>query len=392
MRPPLRQHALAVRGGGAEPDLHIAGKLFPALRKTVISGERPSEALAKVLDAAALADLAVIAALWLLADPLLRGWRRLHREARAAPWDRSFARLWARGLRRLAATMGALYVLDLGCLAAQTMGVPLGRDDVPLLAASFLYPVWFGRLASNIKRRALRVYPSREGPVAPNGDGKVLVYDRLCDVALAVFVAVVILELLSLELGVAFASLVAVSGASSVVVALACQEPLKHVINGLLLTFSDKFRPGDEISFGDVAGTVVNWGWFDTKIRQYNERTVVVPNGQIMNAKLINISRQRWGQYKTELRLRLEDGPIMDEVVAAIRAAVAPHVISRDRNVWVHWRRIDRDALVVVVDVKLPVPSGTTAYHELVERLNANIVRAIKEAEADLCLPTSRRI
>ena len=27
---------------------------------------------------------------------------------------------------------------------------------------------------------------------------------------------------------------------------------------------------------------------------------------------------------------------------------------------WVHWRRIDRDALVVVVDVKLPVPSGTT--------------------------------
>ena len=391
MRPPLRQHALAVRGGG-EPDLHIAGKLFPALRKTVISGERLSEALAKVLDAAALADLAVIAALWLLADPLLRGWRRLRREARAAPWERSFARLWARGLRRLAATMGALYVLDLGCLAAQTMGVPLGRDDVPLLAASFLYPVWFGRLASNIKRRALRVYPSREGPVAPNGDGKVLVYDRLCDVALAVFVAVVILELLSLELGVAFASLVAVSGASSVVVALACQEPLKHVINGLLLTFSDKFRPGDEISFGDVAGTVVNWGWFDTKIRQYNERTVVVPNGQIMNAKLINISRQRWGQYKTELRLRLEDGPIMDEVVAAIRAAVAPHAISRDRNVWVHWRRIDRDALVVVVDVKLPVPSGTTAYHELVERLNANIVRAIKEAEADLCLPTSRRI
>ena len=89
MRPPLRQHALAVRGGGAEPDLHIAGKLFPALRKTVISGERLSEALAKVLDAAALADLAVIAALWLLADPLLRGWRRLHREARAAPWTSS---------------------------------------------------------------------------------------------------------------------------------------------------------------------------------------------------------------------------------------------------------------------------------------------------------------
>ena len=53
---------------------------------------------------------------------------------------------------------------------------------------------------------------------------------------------------------VAFTSLIAVSGASSVVVALACQEPLSHLINGLLLTFNDKFRPGDEIHFGDVKG------------------------------------------------------------------------------------------------------------------------------------------
>ena len=82
----------------------------------------------------------------------------------------------------------------------------------------------------------------------------------------------------------------------------------------------------------------------------------------------------------------------VEATIANLKEALAPHVITNGRNLWVHWRRIDRDALVVVVDVKLPVPSGTTAYHELVERLNANIVRAIKEAEADLCLPTSRRI
>ena len=51
------------------------------------------------------------------------------------------------------------------------------------------------------------------------------------------------LEILSLELGVAFTSLLALSGASSVVVALACQDPLSQIIQGLLLTFNDKFRP-----------------------------------------------------------------------------------------------------------------------------------------------------
>lgn len=386
----LERSLLALRGGGAPtgPDLHIAGKLFPALRKTVASGERLSEALAKVMDAAALADLAVIGALWLLADPLLQSLQRIRR----APWERSFARLWARGFKRLAATMLALYALDLGCLAVRTLGVPLGRDDVPLLVASFLYPVWFGRLVSNLKRRTLQIYPSAEGPRAPNGDGRVLVVDRLVDVGLALLVAVGVLELLSLELGVAFASLVAVSGASSVVVALACQEPLKHVINGLLLTFSDKFRPGDEVSFGDVAGTVVNWGWFDTRIRRWDERTIVVPNSQIMHAPLVNLSRQNYGQYRTELRLRLEDQGVIHEAVAGIKAALLPHVITDDRNLWVHWRRIDRDALVVIVDAKLPVPAGTTAYHETVERINAAIVQAVRAAEAGLCPPTSRRM
>ena len=32
-----------------------------------------------------------------------------------------------------------------------------------------------------------------------------------------------------------------------------------------------------------------------------------MPNGQIMGVPLVNFSRMRWGQYKTELRLRLED-------------------------------------------------------------------------------------
>ena len=47
---------------------------------------------------------------------------------------------------------------------------------------------------------------------------------------------------------------------------------------------------------------------------------------------------------------------------------------------------------MVVVDAKLPVPAGTTAYHETVERINAAIVQAVRAAEAGLCPPTSRRM
>ena len=123
-----------------------------------------------------------------------------------------------------------------------------------------------------------------------------------------------------------------------------------------------------------------------------SDAQVVVPNGQIMGVPLVNFSRMRWGQYKTELRLRLEDVSRVEQTIANLKEALAPHVITNGRNLWVHWRRIDKDALVVVVDVKLPYPGGSTAYYDAVGQCNVLIAKAIQDAGAELCLPTSRRV
>ena len=72
--------------------------------------------------------------------------------------------------------------------------------------------------------------------------------------------------------------------------------------------------------------------------------------------------------------------------------AAAARGSTNGRNLWVHWRRIDKDALVVVVDVKLPYPGGSTAYYDAVGQCNVLIAKAIQDAGAELCLPTSRRV
>ena len=388
-----------MRGGETEAQLHIAGKLFPALRRTILTSEKCGMALTRVLDAAALSDFVVIAALGLGATPLLKGGRAL--AARRWPsllgtWDGSYVAICARGLRRLAKWMCVLYAVDLSCLAAHTIGLPI-RTDLPLIAASFAYPIWLARVVSALKAKFLGMrekMPSDAAHIEAGVDGRVLVYNRLLDFAIGVFAAVGALEVLSLELGVAFTSLIAVSGVSSVVVALACQEPLSHLINGLLLTFNDKFRPGDEVQFGDVAGFVTSMGWFDTHVRRYDESTVQIPNGKIMGEKVTNKSRQTWGQYKTELRIRLEDVPQMEAVVATVKAALAtmPEVIQQGRNLWVHWRAIEKDACRVVVDLKLRAAGGSTPYYDLVEQCNVRIARAVRDAGADFALPTSRRV
>ena len=82
----------------------------------------------------------------------------------------------------------------------------------------------------------------------------------------------------------------------------------------------------------------------------------------------------------------------VEATIANLKEALAPHVITNGRNLWVHWRRIDKDALVVVVDVKLPYPGGSTAYYDAVGQCNVLIAKAIQDAGAELCLPTSRRV
>lgn len=54
------------------------------------------------------------------------------------------------------------------------------------------------------------------------------------------------LDALSVDIGVALTSLLAVGGLGSVIVALACKEPLAHFISGLMVTFSDKFMVNPE--------------------------------------------------------------------------------------------------------------------------------------------------
>lgn len=63
----------------------------------------------------------------------------------------------------------------------------------------------------------------------------------------------------------------------------------------------------------------------------------------------------------------------VEAAIANLKAALEPNVITDGRNLWVHWTRIDNDALIVRVDVKLPFPGGSTAYYDQVRARVANL-------------------
>lgn len=97
-------------------------------------------------------------------------------------------------------------------------------------------------------------------------------------------------------IGVPNSSIIALFGTASVSIGLALQGGLSNVTGGLIILLIKPFRIGDYIVFGSSSlnceGTVTEIDIFYTRILSVDNKTIVVPNGLISNATLVNVTKQ----------------------------------------------------------------------------------------------------
>jgi small conductance mechanosensitive channel len=92
------------------------------------------------------------------------------------------------------------------------------------------------------------------------------------------------------QLGVQTTSLIAVLGAAGLAVGLALQGSLSNFAAGVLLVAFRPYKVGDFIDGGGVSGTVHEMQIFTTVLRSPDNKTVIVPNSQMMNGHIVNYS------------------------------------------------------------------------------------------------------
>lgn len=77
-------------------------------------------------------------------------------------------------------------------------------------------------------------------------------------------------------------------GVTSLVISFALQDTLSGLASGFLLLTDQPFHAGDWVSTGDFEGEVLDINWRSTRIRTRNGDLMVVPNGFLANANIIN--------------------------------------------------------------------------------------------------------
>lgn len=95
-------------------------------------------------------------------------------------------------------------------------------------------------------------------------------------------------------------------GVGGIAIALAAQKTLENLIAGLSLISDKAIRVGDFLKVGNTMGTVTDIGLRSTRIRTLDRSIVNVPNGQIANATLENLSLRDQFWFHPILRLTYE--------------------------------------------------------------------------------------
>jgi len=150
-----------------------------------------------------------------------------------------------------------------------------------LLAALAIFMVgrWLARRMSTGLGRALG---------RANVDGTLSGF--LGNIAYAVMLVLVIMTALA-AIGIPTTSMFAVLGAAGLAVGLALKDSLSNIASGVMLIVLRPFRTGDHVVIAGQEGTVLEIRVFQTRLRAFDHRVVILPNSEITTAPIVNHSQ-----------------------------------------------------------------------------------------------------
>lgn len=110
---------------------------------------------------------------------------------------------------------------------------------------------------------------------------------KVSKVLLFILAFAVVLAKLKIDISAFVVSL----GVGSLAIALAAQESISNMISGFIIMIDRPFRIGDRIRYADnQVGDVVEIGIRSTKIQDFDNNIVVIPNNEIVKSRLVNIT------------------------------------------------------------------------------------------------------
>jgi len=116
--------------------------------------------------------------------------------------------------------------------------------------------------------------------------------------------------------GIDLSGLLVGAGFLGIVVGLAARQTLGSLIAGFVLMFSRPFTIGDWVEIGGHEGIVTNITVMNTRMKNFDGESIVIPNDQVSNEPITNRSAQGHLRIRVDVGVDYETDPEYAEQVA----------------------------------------------------------------------------
>jgi MscS family membrane protein len=178
-------------------------------------------------------------------------------------------------------------------------------------------------------------------------------------------------------------------GVGGIAVALAAQKTLENLIGGTSVILDRVVRVGDFVKIGDAngtLGTVEDIGLRSTRVRTLNRTLVSVPNGQVANLSLENISMRDKFFFNQTLNLHKETtGAQMREFVDGVTNLLAQHPAVERGSFRVSFLRLSAFSLDVEIFAYF-FAAGWNHFLEIQGELLIQIMKLLQSLEIHMAV------
>ncbi len=131
----------------------------------------------------------------------------------------------------------------------------------------------------------------------------------------------VLLVFLALQVaGIQLTFFAAIVAGLSVATGLALSGTLQNFVSGILILVLRPYNVGENVVMQGQEGTVTSIQLFYTIILTFDNKTIIVPNGQLSNNVIINLSRQ--GKRRMDINLKFSYDKDLSDVKKIIQHSV----------------------------------------------------------------------
>lgn len=267
---------------------------------------------------------------------------------------------------------------------------------IALLDFSLLFRTYYWRVAGLvvstgvawllfrlINRWAERARSMARGTSGYRSVAIVLLGQRIFKVVAIIVFMLVALSILGFDMTTAIAGL----GIGSLAIAFAAQKTLENLIGGISILSDQVIRVGDLCRLGDKVGIVEDISLRSTRIRTRECTELSVPNGQLANMNVENLSRIDTSLFKTTLALRREtSSEQLRSLIQQITALMSSHPkVDPD---FAHVRFVGFGESSLDIEIRCHITTGNLEKFLTVrEELLLQIMDLVTKAGVEFAIP-----